>query len=312
MIDTSVLNRYPITDEIFQYIKKNDVLFSKTLNYIIENFNEQYLFRCEELMSLLRKKYIDKQTFDRSLEAFIKFSNEYLFLQARLNMEGKYLNSSFDEVNSSVYQSEKMSEYYLDGLFLSQVLWPNHYKMLSFFLSDRNRLSFYPRILDIACGSGIYSYQIARNFNYGYLRALDISQSSIDYTDAILKCSSLKSSKIELEVADIFKFRDSAKYDFVICSELLEHVNNPSALLDKLITILTDNGTIFLTTAIYAAEIDHIYLFNNVGEVRDLIGKNFDIGEELILPISLKEYTPTMDKVPINYSCFLSHAKKRP
>lgn len=311
MIDKGGLSKYPVTDEAFLYIKQNDILFSKTLNYIIENFDEKYLSACEELMSLLRKKYAEKQAFYKSLEAFIKFSHEYLFLQAKLNKEGRYLHSSFDEVNSNVYQSRKMTEYYLDGLFLSQVLWPNHYKMVSFFLNDRNRLNFYPRILDVACGSGIYTYHMARAFNYGYLKALDISQCSIDYTDAILKCSSMKSDKIALETADIFKFCDDAKYDFVVCGELLEHVSDPSALLGKLKDILTDDGKIFMTTAIYAAEIDHIYLFNNVREVRDILIKDFDILEELILPVSLKEYTAGMDRVPINYSCFLSRAKRR-
>ena len=115
-------------------------------------------------------------------------------------------------------------------------------------------------------------------------------------------------SNIFLKTADIFVMDNEKKYDLIICGELLEHVENPRDLLDKLNIILKEDGTIFLTTAVYAAAIDHIYLFDNVDEVRHMLREVFHVSGELILPLSGRGYEPDMDKVPINYACLL---KKR-
>lgn len=306
MIDKEQIKKYPVTKGVFEYIRKNDALFVKTLDYIYEYLDEKYLFFSEGLLTILKKKCVSEEKFTASLEAVIKFSREFLMLQAKLNMDGRYLHSSFEEVNDAVYQSEKMNDYYLDGLFLTQVLWPNHYKIVCFFLEQKKLADSSSRILDVACGAGTYTYQIARFFNYSYLRAVDISPHSVSYTEDILRHSLLASDRCaDVTVSDIYKFNDAEGFDFIVCSELLEHVANPEQLFDKLSSIQKNKGRIFLTTAIYAAEIDHIYLFNNVDEVRKLLKKYFRIISELILPISLKEFTPGMNKVPINYACVL-------
>jgi len=299
------MEKYPITENVFKYMRKNDVLFHKTLDYITGHFGEEYFVFCEELLRVLKQKCATDNNFTKSLNAVIKFSREFLLLQTRLNMEGTYVHSSFKEVNNSVYQSEKMNEYYLDGLFLTQILWPNHYKIISFFLKQQDITDPSSLLLDVACGAGTYTYHTARAFDYEHLEVIDISPHSVAYTRDILRCSSLDDEKVNLEVSDIYEFENREKFDFIVCSELLEHVEDPAHLLNKLESILKDGGRIFLTTAIYAAEIDHICLFNNVGEVRKLIMKNFQMISELILPTSLEEFKPDMDKVPINYACVL-------
>lgn len=305
MIDHERLERYPITRTVFEYIKKNDFLFLKTIDHIFKNFDEEYLLFCEELLSALKKKCGTEDRFIKSMKAVIKLSNEFLFLQVKLSEDGRYLHSSFDEVNETMYQSEKMNEYYLDGLFLSQILWPNHYRIGRFFLQQRHLVDNTCRVLDVPCGTGIYSYYVARSFDYKELVAIDISPYSASYTEDILRHSSGRTRKTHIDVRDIYEFDDAEKFGFIVCGELIEHVNDPERLLDKLKGIMEDRGRIFLTTAIYAASIDHIYLFNNVGEVKDMLGKHFRIISELVLPTSMEKFRPDMNKVPINYACVL-------
>ena len=79
-----------------------------------------------------------------------------------------------------------MDEYYLDGLFLSQILWPNHYKLGKYFLKQRNSTDSSSRILEVPSGAGIYTYYISQYFKYKQLYAYDISEYSIEYTKQIL------------------------------------------------------------------------------------------------------------------------------
>lgn len=306
MITETQLQKYPLTRGAFEYINKNYPLFLKTGEYILKSFDDKYLSFCEGILSILRKKCRTEINFMNSQKAFIRYSHEYLLLQSKLLREGRYLYSSFDEVNSNVYQTEKMREYYLDGLLLSQILWPNHYRIGQYFIRQRNLTNLSSAVLDAPSGSGIYSYLIARYFRFGRLDSLDISPYAKAYTERLLRHCLSGTGKITLKTGDIRGLKDKEGFDFIVCGELLEHMENPGGLLKKLSCLLKDKGTLFLTTAVYAAAIDHIYLFNNVNEARRLIAKYFRIRSELILPISTDEYRPQMDKVPLNYACILS------
>ena len=130
MITKNQLGKYPIVQSVLEYIKVHYILFHNTYNFIINSFDENYLAFCEEILSALKNRYPTETDFINSIKAFIKYSNEYLILQTKLNRAGNYLYSSFNEVNTNVYQNDRtMNQYYLDGLLLSQFLWPNHYKM---------------------------------------------------------------------------------------------------------------------------------------------------------------------------------------
>lgn len=310
MINEIELQKYPLISNVFRYLNKNYFLYSKTYEYILSSFNDKYLSFCEDLLSALHKKCKSEDNFENAIKAFIKYSHEYLLLQSKLEKEGKYLYSTFDEANKNVYQNERMNEYYLDGLLLSQVLWPNHYKMGQYLLQHTSLAGPSSMILNVPSGTGIYSYLIARYFKYKRLYSVDISIYSKSYTETLLQCSNLDTEKIAVETGDVFNLEYDREFDFVICDELLEHVEAPEDLLGRLSNFLKDTGAVFLTTAIYAAAIDHIYLFNNVSAVRALVNREFQIVSELILPVSLQKYKPHVNKVPLNYACILRNRIK--
>ena len=301
-----ILEKYPLMKLTFEYVNKKYFLFHKTYNYIINFFDEDYLRFCEEILSIFTKMCKKEENYFKALDAFIEFSTMYLYLQAKLEREGKYLYSTFDEINKNVYQTQTMNEFYLDGLFLSQILWPNHYKFGQYFIDNKNLTNSESIVLDIPCGEGIYSYYLARFFKFKELHLIDISPYSLSYTEDLLKCASLFDNKrISLQLEDVFRLTYFKKYDFIACGELLEHIENPDELLKKLRDILKDDGALFITTAIYSAAIDHIYLFKTVDEVKKLIGKYFQIISEKILPTSLLEYNSGMINVSISYGALL-------
>jgi 2-polyprenyl-3-methyl-5-hydroxy-6-metoxy-1,4-benzoquinol methylase len=309
MMPSKVLVKYPITNRVFDYMKKKYFFYQNTYNMILDNYSDRHFAFCEEILGLLREKCKTEEKFVDSLDAFIKLSHEYLLLQNKLENDEKYIYSSFGEINDKVYQDGTVMEnYYLDGMLLSQVLWPNHCRMCQYFIGLNYLTGPSSCILDVPSGAGIYTYLAVKHFKFNALLSVDISPYAKKYTENILKNSGMDKSNIFLETADISVMDNEKKYDLIVCGELLEHVENPRDLLAKLNTILKEDGAIFLTTAVYAAAIDHIYLFDNVDEVRHILSEVFHVSGELILPLSGIGYEPDMDKVPINYACLL---KKR-
>ena len=59
--------------------------------------------------------------------------------------------------------------------------------------------------------------------------------------------------------------------DFTICQEVLEHVEDPERLCQRLHNITRAGGKAYITAAINAAHSDHIYLFRSPDEVRQLL-----------------------------------------
>lgn len=305
MIKDNVLEKYSMTAHAFDYFNNHFALYAKTHQFIIQHFDEQYLIFSEEIMSVLQKKYRSINDLEKALQAFIKFSIEFLVLQSKLNKDRHYLYSSFNEVNQAVYQAKGMEEYYLDGQLLSQIFWPNHYKMVQYFKELHSSVLPSAIILDVPAGGGIYSYAIAKNFSYNKFLSVDISPYSVAYTKDLLRYANLETRNLSVEVRDVYMMKDQNAYDFISCGELLEHLECPEDLLSQFLLMLKDDGILFLTTAIWAANIDHIYLFRNVKEVREMIKRFFSIKSELILPVSLEDFQEDMHEVPINYACIL-------
>lgn len=85
-----------------------------------------------------------------------------------------------------------------------------------------------------------------------------------------------------VECKDFFDINDEIKYDCIVMGEVLEHVENPLAMLKKIYKILENGGKAFITTVINAPAIDHIFLFSNKEQVLRLAEEaGFHIDEYL-------------------------------
>ena len=302
--------KYPLFSESIVYIISKFPFYKRTSDYIAGNFDEIYYTFAEKICSLLLSKVGSKEKYFKSLDSLIRISANYLKLQLYLVKTGHYLHQNFAEVNNAVYQNEFMESEYLDSLFLSQVFWPNHFKLLEYFHQFCDLLSEHNEGMEVPCGAGVFSFVLLGNKSVKTLDLFDISSYSLGYTNKILDLSGKKCAGVNLKKVDLFELKGKNKYDFIICGELIEHLEDPKTALKILDNLLKPKGVLFLTTAIYAAALDHIYLFENVNDVRTLIFETgFSIHSELALPLSLKEYKEEMNKEPINYACIL---KKRP
>lgn len=244
----------------------------------------------------------------QAVAAYIRMSMEYLVLQSQLEKSGHYTYASFDEVNQHVYSNpDVMLDYYLDGLLLSQMWWPNHYRICRFF--EESFLDKLPRsdlkAVEIGPGHGLHTGLFVRRCARWRLTSCDISEHSIAYAADWMRhfCGDAADQATFVKVDADSPFGPGADtYDALICGEVLEHLEQPGDFLREVARRLKTDGLAFLTAAIYAASIDHIYLFHSVDEVRALVqAAGLAIVDDIVLPVHPKD-SPTARDAPINYA----------
>jgi SAM-dependent methyltransferase len=244
---------------------------------------------------------------DYGIKCYLRVCEDTLGEQIRFRETGEYSCKSFADANARVYSNPDVMEYYMHGLLLSQFLWKNHYRMVTFFTDGLP--AFSPRIgryLEIGPGHGLYVSEALRILKPdAIVDAVDISKSSLAISKQLID-----SPRVNYTLADIFVHEFPAKYDFITMGEVLEHVEDPIALLSRVKELLAADGTAYITTPANAPAIDHLYLFTDADHIREHIRK---AGLEIVSDTSL--YVEDVDdktarelKVPLMYGAFVRRA----
>lgn len=96
-------------------------------------------------------------------------------------------------------------------------------------------------VLDVGCGNGVISRHLGKQgFN---VFGIDVSEKTILQAKAMTSLPNVQFKVISAEQL----VADGKKYDAVICSEVLEHLKQPSLLLNVLYDCLKDNGKLIVT-----------------------------------------------------------------
>jgi ubiquinone/menaquinone biosynthesis C-methylase UbiE len=82
-------------------------------------------------------------------------------------------------------------------------------------------LAGFSQVLDIGCGSGLYS--IAFSLSGSNVIAVDFSSSSLSVAKAMSK---FFGAHIDFRESDLFTYSDTRKYDLVFCNGVLHHTGN--------------------------------------------------------------------------------------
>jgi 2-polyprenyl-3-methyl-5-hydroxy-6-metoxy-1,4-benzoquinol methylase len=111
------------------------------------------------------------------------------------------------------------------------------------FISDvlKERLPANAEVLDVGCGNGVISRSLGeRGFN---VRGIDISEKTIERARAL---NTLPNVRFEVVSAEKL-VAEGKRYHAVICSEVLEHLNEPGKLLGVLYQSIHDDGILIVT-----------------------------------------------------------------
>lgn len=197
-----------------------------------------------------------------------------------------YRHNSFQSVAKDVYFNNDYMARYMYGLAITGYFWPNHLDMYRFFEKTLPR-NHSGRYVEIGPGHGNYMMRAMENSSYQSFTGIDISQTSIDMTDDILKSFLPKEKqKYDLKCIDFLEFDlPHETYDAIVMGEVLEHVEHPDIFLKRIHDIASDDAYIFITTCANAPAVDHIYLYKSPKDVEDQIRDcGLDIVHPLILP----------------------------
>jgi 2-polyprenyl-3-methyl-5-hydroxy-6-metoxy-1,4-benzoquinol methylase len=264
---------------ILKKIASKNHLHSKKLEKSLAQMDSNYFEQANAFLSKYEKLLLEeKKTIDYAIECYLNMLADVNYESVQFLQTGEYSSKSFKEVNARVYANPEVMEYYMHGLLLSQFLWIHHYKILLFFdeiiHSNRTNINSY---LEVGGGHGLYISEAINIINRPISFVLaDISQSSLAISQKMIN-----NSAVNYILTDIFEFNSEQKFNFITMGEVLEHVEDPVALLKKLHTLLNNNGKLFITTPTNAPAIDHIFLFRNADEIRDIINQaGFQIEEE--------------------------------
>jgi len=182
---------------------------------------------------------------------------------------GEYSKKSFDDVYDSVYNDEKVMDLYHWGVYVCNFAWEHHVEIYNLY-----RKSFLPllnvkdegRILDLGSGSGLWSFLTTHFLPQWTSHGFDISKKSIELSTAMAKSSGLD-SRLEFKVYDALTFEGTEKYNAGISCFLMEHLEEPQRLLKNMASNLETRGYAFVTTALTADDLGHVFEFRRESEI---------------------------------------------
>jgi 2-polyprenyl-3-methyl-5-hydroxy-6-metoxy-1,4-benzoquinol methylase len=276
-------------------LRKNMGSFGDSYYKVAETFFERYL-------AILAA---EGKTLDYAIDCYLQMIADVNSETVEFLRSGKYTSSTFQEVNERVYARPETMEYYMHGLILSQFLWKHHYGMFEYFISNFPKYAASAKsYLEVGVGHGFVLSKAVEVLDEAVqVTAVDISETSLR-----LAKSFVGNDRVDYRLRDIFTFNEGHKFDFIVLGEVLEHVEQPLALLVKLHELLADGGVFFFTTPTNAPAIDHIYLFNSVDEIRELVKQaGFQIKSELALPSEdVSPERAAKFKIAMLYGAFLT------
>lgn len=311
--ETVRANNFPEFSKVIEAVSNLNPLQKKRIAIFLENQNEDYWVESERICNSLKGSFFqDENNFIESAKAYNRMTTDFLKEQIRFKKTGKYSVDTASIAKNDVYDNPEVMKYYMIGLCLSYMLWPNHYRMYKFFKKFLDEHPSCDNYLDVAPGHGLFAAEVLNKFPKSRAKLVDISSTSLQVSRDLLASFGISQKRYETILGDFLDIKfEGNLFDFLTMGEVLEHVEKPLEFLKQASALITEDGYIFMTTCSNAPAIDHIYHFHNSQEIRDLIkmaGLTI-VAEEVIPAENVPEEFCEKELVTVNYCCILSKKK---
>jgi SAM-dependent methyltransferase len=240
----------------------------------------------------------DDPSLEAALKGYTTFALDSMRRQKAFEQTREYPNKTYAEAAGEVYFNEAhMMREYLPGLLLSHFLWPHHYRQLQFFdtafLAPMAR-SEQSRFAEVGVGTAVYSRRILSRLPQARGVGYDISPSSCEFARRHLDGAAV-ADRYAMHRQDIL-VEPIEPVPWLVCVEVLEHLEQPVEFLGGLRRGLAPGGKAFITAALNAAHADHIYLYRDAEEVwRHLEEAGFRLEQSCVAAA----YAPPGPGVPV-------------
>ena len=191
-----------------------------------------------KVFSRVYKRIENLQLRNKNLTESIARKNEAL---DRLNKQVTTLKNLLKKSNAIERNSEDEMDAFWDS-DASNEIYSNFGKNLAQFVFQSLENRSFSKFLDMGCGSGDVTFEILKVIKCEEVHAYDFSESSIRKTQARL---SNIDSRLTCMVKDIYNLTDT--FDFILCTEVIEHLEDPEAALKSMLNSLSDFGYLLIT-----------------------------------------------------------------
>jgi 2-polyprenyl-3-methyl-5-hydroxy-6-metoxy-1,4-benzoquinol methylase len=202
-------------------------------------------------------------------DGYAQFNSDVNWAQGHYEVDGEYENKSYTEVYESHYNQKETMEAYLWGVCFANVLRPHHVELgVHWETRFLSRLQNETEIIEIAPGHGAWGLLALDHVPGSSLRGFDISETSVATSRAMAHAAGL-SSRTSYEVRDALDLErlEPQSADAVICSFVLEHLEEPEKIFAATRHLLRTDGVAFITGGLESAQVDHIYEFHRESEL---------------------------------------------
>lgn len=226
-----------------------------------------------ETMLAWAEEALGKDYLTALIDGYIAFVMDVNQQQLKYEETGKYESHSYAEVYERTYGQREFMEKYHWGVYVTTFLWEHHLRLHAFYLRE-----FLPlikegqKLVDLGAGSGIWHFLTLQHSKNIHVTAIDISPTSVEESGRMAQQLGV-SAQTEYVCHDAITYQGSAAFDAGISCFLLEHLENPQGLLDNLGRQIKERGYAFVTAALTAAEVDHIFEMKRESELVMMIEK---------------------------------------
>ncbi len=305
----------PELARIIEMIAQENPLQKKRIEGFLNTRGPEYWSFAEGLSQVLNHSFITSDAARaEAARAYNKMCMDFLSEQIRFKKTGKYRIENSAEAVTHVYNDLDVMRYYMVGLLVSYMFWPNHYELFRFFLNNLPDGSI-DRYLEVGVGHGLFSSTMLSTYPDVAGICIDISETSIKTAKETLKTFQADPDRLtfihgDYLTTEIAAARDAGGFPFIIMGEVLEHVNDAKAFMDRTKDLLAPGGTVYMSTCANCPALDHVYHFHSAQEIRDLMAASgFRIVDEFAgAAENIPEEDWEKELVTVNYCALLEHA----
>lgn len=145
-------------------------------------------------------------------------------------------------------------------------------------------------LLDAGCGFGQYDHFLLNRFTNVNITSIDIKSSYLEDNRNFFQ-EEIRQGRIQFELADLLTVDMDKKFDFIICIDVLEHVEEDQKVIHNLSSMLKKGGYFLMHSPSHLSEDDGDEDDTFVGEhARTGYSKN-EIEEKLMIAELMPEIT---------------------
>jgi SAM-dependent methyltransferase len=282
-------------DELTQRIARSDSKLAETMRHVENKWatGEPEDAALTELVSMTLMSCIDDGLFSAETMAkgFNLFSDEFFDRQLDSLRSGSYRATDYETVRKEIYANDEyMATTYYPALLLSYLASPNYRHILrslnTILIGWKN--SGVNRIVDIASGHGLLLLYALKILDEATGVSVDLSPVAARFSNSLQVTTGWGSARFSSITRDLLTTQPSelqGPFDAAICCELLEHIPNPDAFLERIRECLVPQARMFVSAAVRMESVDHLTFFATTNEVTRLLeDAGFAVLSEMSVP----------------------------